>query len=143
MTPTVKRADPDPQHQIDSFVNKRVKATMQFSESASDIQLPTIVDSSIADTSIGDESESTETDLSADTDLPSCWNSESAKHFKQKYPWMIIKEGKLGCNVCAEIKDGKSSHSENWIQCQVRLISLLSKTLNFSIIRWWQMAIPN
>ena len=107
MTPTIKRPDEDPK-EVDSFVNnKRIKATMEFSESNEEVKLPSTAE------------EPAEQNLPLDMDLPSCWNSESAKHFKQKYPWMMMKEGKLGCNVCAEIKDGKMSHSENWIQCQV------------------------
>ena len=107
---------------------------MEFSElnddteeiNLSQISTPSIITTDASTNIIGNNhkniltiSSSQQSNIICIKDLPNCWTLNSAKHFRKKYSWMTMKDGKLGCSVCSEIKDGKISHNENWIQCMV------------------------
>lgn len=36
-------------------------------------------------------------------DLPDCWNDSQKNEFCQKYDWLFVKNGKLGCSVCKQV----------------------------------------
>lgn len=36
---------------------------------------------------------------------PSVWNDKQVSEFTTKYTWLTASEGKLGCKVCAEVKN--------------------------------------
>ncbi|XP_029444218.1 E3 SUMO-protein ligase KIAA1586 homolog [Rhinatrema bivittatum] len=36
-------------------------------------------------------------------ELPSCWSEEQGSYFREKNPWLIIQNGKLGCDTCRTV----------------------------------------
>jgi hypothetical protein len=36
-------------------------------------------------------------------DIPECWSLEMFLHKKVEYPWMLVKNRKLGCSICRHI----------------------------------------
>lgn len=38
-----------------------------------------------------------------DNALPDCWTNVQKTEFCEKYDWLLIKNGKLGCSTCKEV----------------------------------------
>uniref|UniRef100_A0A8C5MST2 DUF4371 domain-containing protein n=1 Tax=Leptobrachium leishanense TaxID=445787 RepID=A0A8C5MST2_9ANUR len=51
-----------------------------------------------------DVAEDTAADVHETVLLPECWDQDQWLEFKQKYPWLFLKNGLLGCKVCREVK---------------------------------------
>lgn len=45
----------------------------------------------------------TSTSSSLSENLPLCWSKQQGLDFLRKYPWLVIKEKKLGCRTCRDI----------------------------------------
>lgn len=59
--------------------------------------------------SVGDSA----ADVSERTPLPECWDLNHWLEYKQKYPWMFVENGFLGCDVCREVKRLGASVSQS------------------------------
>ncbi|XP_030053657.1 E3 SUMO-protein ligase KIAA1586 [Microcaecilia unicolor] len=49
-----------------------------------------------------DQTSESSGNLTAD-ELPSCWSEEQGNYFREKNPWLIIQNGKLGCDTCRTV----------------------------------------
>ncbi|XP_063797579.1 E3 SUMO-protein ligase KIAA1586-like [Pseudophryne corroboree] len=39
-----------------------------------------------------------------ESSIPDCWTDEQASQFKDKYAWLKISKGKIGCDICARVQ---------------------------------------
>lgn len=43
-------------------------------------------------------------EISLTNTLPVCWSNSQYEHFKKENQWLLVRDSKLGCTVCAEVK---------------------------------------
>lgn len=60
-----------------------------------------------------------------DNDYPSIWTNEMFLSFLNKYPWIMVKDQKLGCNICVQVQNLATYKTQGirfaieWTECSV------------------------
>ena len=60
-----------------------------------------------------------------ETQFPSIWSDKQLIDYKQKYPWLTAKSGRLGCTVCSRVTDLKLDRKRGiqinvaWSKCNI------------------------
>jgi hypothetical protein len=71
-----------------------------------------------------------------DTEYPDCWSDIQYKYFTEENKWLVVRNKKLGCSVCAEVsKLGMGHNQELGLSLQetgqiVRLVILATQQLS-------------
>lgn len=66
-------------------------------------------------------------------DFPSVWTSEMYSKFYAKYPWIVVKNQKLGCGVCKNIQTLATYKAQGirfaieWVECNVNTYGVTDK----------------
>lgn len=68
---------------------------------------------------------SNESGCKNDNDYPSIWTNEMFLSFCNKYPWIMVKDQKLGCNICVQVQNLATYKTQGirfaieWTECSV------------------------
>lgn len=60
-----------------------------------------------------------------DNDYPSIWTNEMFLSFLNKYPWIIVKDQKMDCNICVQVQNLATYKTQGirfaieWTKCSV------------------------
>ncbi|XP_050065588.1 E3 SUMO-protein ligase KIAA1586-like [Aphis gossypii] len=66
-------------------------------------------------------------------DFPSVWTNEMYSKFYAKYPWLVVKNQKLGCSVCKNIQNLATYKAQGirfaieWVECNVNTYGVTVK----------------